>query len=146
MIARRVPKQAFDVEQVTVRDMLESLGRMAQWFQRFSPPETDDTAAWELVREFPGKISQLAEAMKVNEWDTAFKSGTGASGEGDETVRIPIQAPAPSKGKQRAQPIPAPHPEPLPRSSPPADEMEGLDYTSANEQPEKPTSNQLKRK
>jgi hypothetical protein len=119
---------------------------MAQWFQRFSPPTTDNTASWELVCEFPGKISQLAEAMKANEWDTTFKSGTEASGEGDETVRIPIQAPAPSKGKQRAQPIPAPHPEPLPRSSPLADEMEGLYYTSGNEQPEKLTSNQPKRK
>jgi hypothetical protein len=72
---------------------------MAQWFQRFSPPEMDNIAAWELVHKFLGKLSQLTEAMKANEWDIAFKSGIKANGEDDETVRIPIKTPAPSKGK-----------------------------------------------
>jgi hypothetical protein len=102
MTARKVARPASDVEQVTLRDMLESFGRMAQWFQQFSPPETDDTAAWELVQQFLGKISQLAEAMKASEWDTAFKSGSGENAAEAVTVRLPITAPAPSKGKQRS--------------------------------------------
>jgi hypothetical protein len=95
MTARKVARPAFNVEQVTLRDMLESFGRMAQWFQQFSLPETDDTAAWELVQQFPDKISQLAEAMKAGEWDTAFKSGGGESAADDETVRLPINCAGP---------------------------------------------------